>query len=68
VSLKVIPKVPCDFEIVSKASLECTLEKITYESNGKQKQKFDVLELVNVFNEARKNLIFMFILDNAGFK
>jgi hypothetical protein len=29
-------------------------EKITYENDGKQKQKFDVLELVNVFKEASK--------------
>jgi hypothetical protein len=58
-------------KIVPKAGYEYTLEKSTNESKGKMEQNWmwlskQFLELVNIFKEASKNFIFIFLLNKAG--
>ncbi len=58
-------------KIVTKAGYECTLKKVTNESEGKPKKKCNVAfgkikKLVSVFKEASKNFVYIFLLIKAG--
>jgi hypothetical protein len=57
-------------KIVTKAGYECTLEKLTNESEGKPKKIFNVAfgtikKLVKVFKEESKNFVCIFLLNKA---
>ncbi len=69
VTLKVVPKADFGLIIVPKAGHKCTLKKID-EWERRRKSYMRLLEhslqLVNVFKEASRNFIFIFVFTKAG--
>ncbi len=66
-TLKLVPKAACDYEIFPEAGFECTIEKSNSADNGKPMRLSEQsLELIFVFNEANRNFIFIFFFNKAG--
>jgi|LakMenEpi03Aug12_release.lakeMendotaPanAssembly.Ray.scaffolds.fasta_scaffold1471061_1 hypothetical protein len=70
-TLKVVQKAPVILKTAAKAGHECTWKKWTHESKGKPNRNFmrlseKIVKLVNVFKEASKDLILIFLCNKSG--